>query len=80
MQPEVEYLGFKMNKQGVSPLKENIKAMQSVSKLKSISEMKSNEITPKSRKRDSLLFTQLRSFISMYTVDNSQFLPTISHY
>lgn len=44
MQPEVEYLGFKMNKQGVSPLKENIRAMQSVSKLKSISEMKSSQM------------------------------------
>ena len=44
MQPEVEYLGFKMNKQGVPSLKENIKAMQSVSKLKSISEMKSSQM------------------------------------
>ena len=40
MQPEVEYLGFKINKQEVSPLKEKIKAMQSVSMPKNISELK----------------------------------------
>ena len=41
---------------------------------------KPNEITPKSRKRDSLLFMQLRNFISMYLAGNSRFLLTISHY
>ena len=40
MQPEVEYLGFKINKQEVSLLKEKIKAMQSVSMPKNISELK----------------------------------------
>ena len=34
MQPEVEYLGFKIKKQGVSPLKEKTETMQSVSKAK----------------------------------------------
>ena len=41
MQPEVEYLGFKINKQGPSLLKEKTKTMQSTSKLKNISELKS---------------------------------------
>ena len=40
MQPEVEYLGFKIKKQGVSPLKEKTETMQSVSKPKNISELK----------------------------------------
>ena len=41
MQPEVEYLRFKINKQGVSPLKEKSETMQSVCKPKNISERKS---------------------------------------
>ena len=40
MEPEVEYLGFKIKKQGVSPLKEKIETMQSVSKPKNISKLK----------------------------------------
>ena len=41
MQPGVQYLGFKINKQGMSPLREKIESIQSISKPKNILELKS---------------------------------------
>lgn len=41
MQAEVEYLGFKINNQGMSPLREKIESIQSRSKPKNILGLKS---------------------------------------